>query len=221
LEIVCSGCNSRFVVPDEKIPKDRVVRIKCPKCGEKIVLEPKTSEEDQQNSASVSAPSPEKPPEVEDYGYSEDELPETYEGARLALFVGDDNELLSQISRPLEDMGYKVVPSSDLRAAVGKMRLHQFDLIILQEGFGGDIKESIVMKYINHLPMAIRRKSFVLLLSKTYRSVDQMMAFALSVNLIINVNDIAKLSEILDNAIKKQEIFYKPFIDIMKETGRL
>lgn len=213
MEIVCEGCNSKFVVPDEKIPKDKIVKIRCPKCGEKIVLEPETKEKKPAATEGF--------PDIGDYSYSEDELPETYEGAKLALFVGEDKQLLPRISQPLEDMEYKLVSTSDLRGAVGKMRLHQFDLIILQEGFGGSIKDNLVMRYINHLPMAIRRKSFVVLLSNTYRTMDQMMAYALSVNLIINMNDLDRLANILNTAMKRQEIFYKPFFDIMKEIGRL
>ena len=212
MEIICSGCNSKFVVPDEKIPKGKIIKIKCPKCGEKIVLETKPEEK-----ISIE---PEFP-EIESYSYSDDEIPDIYEETRLALFIGDDPELLSRISQPIEDMEYKVLSASDTKEAIGKLRLHQFDLILLQEGFGGDIKNNIIMKYLNRLSMAIRRKTFVILLSKSFKTMDQMMAFALSVNLIINLNDLDKLSDILDNAIKRNERFYKPFLDIMKEIGKL
>jgi len=212
LEIICSGCNSKFVVPDEKIPKGKIIKIKCPKCGEKIVLETKPEEK-----ISIE---PEFP-EIESYSYSDDEIPDIYEETRLALFIGDDPELLSRISQPIEDMEYKVLSASDTKEAIGKLRLHQFDLILLQEGFGGDIKNNIIMKYLNRLSMAIRRKTFVILLSKSFKTMDQMMAFALSVNLIINLNDLDKLSDILDNAIKRNERFHKPFLDIMKEIGKL
>jgi len=215
LEITCSGCGSKFIIPDEKIPKGKVVKVKCPKCGEKTVIkakEPSTETEIREK---------DELSELETFSYSDDVLPEVYEGAKLALFVGDNSDLLSHISPHIEEMGYKVIHALDVRDAVGKIRLHQFDLILLQEGFGGDITENLVMKYLNRLAMAIRRKSFVVLLSNTFKTMDQMRAYALSVNLILNIQDLDKIKEVLYNAIKKQEAFYKPFFDIMKEIGKL
>ena len=212
MEITCSGCGSKWVIPDEKLSKGKVVKIKCPKCGEKTVIDLRE----------IGAAEPKDELfELDTFGYSDDVLPEVYEGSKLALFVGDDPQLLTLMSPHIEEMGYKIIHSSDVKDAVRKIRLHQFDLILLQEGFGGDISENMVMKYLNRLAMAIRRKSFVVLLSNTFKTMDQMRAYALSVNLILNVHDLSKTKEVLSNAIKRQEAFYKPFFDVMKEIGKL
>ena len=208
MEITCKGCGSRFIVPDEKIPKGKIVKIKCPKCGEKTVIEPEQETKDELL-------------EIEDYSYSDDTLSDVYEDSRLALFVGDDTDLLNRILQPIDDMGYRLIHAPSAKDAIGKMRLHHFDLIFLQEGFGEDIKESLVMKYINRLSMAVRRKTFVVLLSNNLKTLDQMMAYALSVNLILNIQDIDRIKDILNNAIKRHEAFYKPFFDIMKEIGKV
>jgi len=201
LEIICKGCGSRFIIPDEKIPKDKTVKVKCPKCGEKTVIEPKKDEI-----------------EIESISYSDEVLSDIYEDKRLALFVGENREILKKILPEIEEMEYKLIQSEDVRDAVRKLRLYHFDLILIEEK---DIRENMVMKYLNRLPMAIRRKIFVVLLSKNFKTMDQMMAYALSVNLILNLQDIEKIKDILYNAIRKYEAFYKPFFDVMKEIGKL
>ncbi len=202
MEITCKGCGSKFIVPDEKIPKDKTVKIKCPKCGEKTVIEPEKDEM-----------------EMESISYSDEVLSDIYEDKRLALFVGENKEILEKILPKIEEMEYKLIQSEDVRDAVRKLRLYHFDLILIEEK--GDIRENMVMKYLNRLPMAIRRKIFVVLLSNNFKTMDQMMAYALSVNLILNLQDVEKVKDILYNAIKKYETFYKPFFDIMKEIGKL
>ncbi len=216
MEITCSGCGRRFIIPDEKIPKGKViVKVKCPKCGEKTVIELKEQDADREIKPK------DELSELETFSYSDDVLPEVYEGTKLALFVGDDRSILERISLPAEDMGYKLIHSSDVKDAVSKLRLHQFDLILLQEGFGGDVRENLVMRYLNRLSMAIRRKIFVVLLSNTFKTMDQMRAYALSVNLILSVQDLDKMKDVLFKAMKRHEAFYKPFFDVMKEIGRL
>jgi len=219
LEITCNGCKSRFVIPDKKLPKGKIVKIKCPKCGEKITLSlDKSNEKITLNDLNETH---EEFSDIDNFSYSDDELSETYEGKKLAFFVGDDTGLLSRISKPIEEMEYKIISASEIKTAIGKMRLNHFDLILIQDGFGGNIQENLVIKYLNRLSMSIRRKSFVVLLSKIYKTMDQMMAFALSVNLIINLNDLDKLKDIINKSIKRQELFYKPFLDIMKEIGKI
>ncbi len=219
MEITCNGCKSRFVIPDKKLPKGKIVKIKCPKCGEKITLSlDKSNEKITLNDLNETH---EEFSDIDNFSYSDDELSETYEGKKLAFFVGDDTGLLSRISKPIEEMEYKIISASEIKTAIGKMRLNHFDLILIQDGFGGNIQENLVIKYLNRLSMSIRRKSFVVLLSKIYKTMDQMMAFALSVNLIINLNDLDKLKDIINKSIKRQELFYKPFLDIMKEIGKI
>ena len=40
MEVVCSGCNSKFNFPDDKIPKNQAAKINCPKCQSRIIIEP-------------------------------------------------------------------------------------------------------------------------------------------------------------------------------------
>jgi hypothetical protein len=43
MEIICTGCNTKLNIPDEKLPKDQVVRINCPKCKTRLTVEPQVA----------------------------------------------------------------------------------------------------------------------------------------------------------------------------------
>ena len=39
MEIVCQNCQSKFNLPDQKIPADRSASLPCPKCKNKDIIE--------------------------------------------------------------------------------------------------------------------------------------------------------------------------------------
>jgi hypothetical protein len=68
--------------------------------------------------------------------------------------------------------------------------------------------------------MSIRRKMFLVLVSDAFRTADNMMAFAMSANLVVNPKSIEKLPTILQRAQKENRIFYKVYLDVLEETGK-
>ena len=32
MEVTCEQCKTRFNIPDDKVPKDKVIKLTCPKC---------------------------------------------------------------------------------------------------------------------------------------------------------------------------------------------
>jgi hypothetical protein len=64
--------------------------------------------------------------------------------------------------------------------------------------------------------MAVRRQIYVVLVSATLPTMDNMQAFNKSVNLIVNKRDITSLEKILRQAMAEDEDFYRVF----KETIR-
>ena len=39
MDITCDKCQSKFKIPDEKIPAGKEATLRCPKCKEKITIE--------------------------------------------------------------------------------------------------------------------------------------------------------------------------------------
>jgi hypothetical protein len=58
------------------------------------------------------------------------------------------------------------------------------------------------------------------LISDNFKTMDNMMAFAMSANVVINTKDLQKLHLILKKSVSENERFYKVFMDTMVETGK-
>jgi hypothetical protein len=237
MEVVCESCKAKLNIPDEKIPKGQAVRISCPKCKKKIVLETGKFVDPEAGSESVDTPDTEESrlrfieqkPEArsaeESYGYQDytgDTSLEFFEeGTRLALVMANTTERSEMISKAVESVGYKAISTPNTRDAIGKTRFHHFDMVILMDGFDGQPLERCGMvNYLNRLNMSVRRRIFVALVSDNFKTMDDMMAFAMSANVVINTKDLEKLPPILKKAVSDNEKFYKTFMDTLAETGK-
>ncbi|NLD37969.1 MAG: hypothetical protein GX654_13960 [Desulfatiglans sp.] len=229
MEIICTGCNTKLNIPDEKLPKDQIVKINCPRCKTRLTIESQGTWEDKgdmypesendgvQIFTSREGMKKSLPAAIE----SEDDYTiEYYEDVKLALVMADEN--LSRIIKPaVEEQKYKFITAPSIREALLKLRYHHFDLIILADGFDGqEIHGGPIMNYLNHMSMSGRRRIFVALISDKYKTMDEMMAYSLSANMVVNMRDIGNLAILLKRGLQEYEQFYKVFMDILQEEGK-
>lgn len=209
MDVTCDSCGAAFKIPDEKLPPNQVVSITCPKCKGKIKVDTRKSDKDIVSS------------EIGELEQDSSPLDLFEEGTRLALVLNGDDKQVNDISSVLEELSYKSIVAPSTQDAMGKLRLHHFDLIILSDGFDGqNLEGNPATHYLNHLSMSVRRKIFLVLLSDKFNTMDNMMAFMLSANLVISSADLSKLRLILNKAIPDHEKFYKIFMDTLKEAGK-
>jgi hypothetical protein len=96
-----------------------------------------------------------------------------------------------------------------------------YDLIVVNESFDTKNPDSNgVLIYLERLTMGVRRKIFVAMVSSRYRTMDNMMAFHASVNLIINIKNIEDVGKILSRGITDTELFYRVYKETLKESGK-
>ncbi len=215
MEIKCDGCNTKLNIPDEKIPPDQQVTITCPKCKKKIALDPTASKHRQSTQEKSNAGT------VQALGGDAAALEFYEEGVKLALVAENDPGQLKKLKEAIEDVGYKYVAVEDTGQAIGKMRFHTFELVIISEDFDGiELAQSPVLQYLNHLSMTIRRRMFVALIGASFNTMDHMTAYAMSANLVVGRRDVDKLTGILKNAIADNEKFYKVFMDTLVQVGK-
>jgi hypothetical protein len=224
MDVTCKHCHKTLRIPDAKVPQGQIVTVSCPGCGNKVTIDTRSGDvgsmEQAKTPPAVEQASSRETDEELDYG-EDTSLGFYEEGARLALVLDSDTGRKQQVRAAVEAIDHHFVDSSNTRDAISKMRFHVFDLVILAEGFDGQpLENSPIISSINHTTMSIRRKSFVALLGNRFQTMDNMMAFAMSANLVINAGDVDRLSAVLKKALAENERFYKVFRDTLAETGR-
>jgi len=214
MNIICEKCQSKFKIPDEKIPVGRRTTVACPKCKGKISLGPKTGVAghgvnlvDADSNGSYNAA--EKP-----FDFIEEE--------GLTALVCEPNPLVRKtVTAALELMEYQITKAESSRDALKRMRYHNYDLFVVNENFNTDNPESNgILLYLERLNMTVRRNMFIALISDRFRTMDNMMALNKSVNLIINIKNIEDIGKILSRAITDNEFFYRILKGTLKEVGK-
>jgi len=218
MEVVCKSCNRKFRISDEKLPKGKMVSLTCPKCKSKISVD---------RGAGVYGPAEEKPRKKRmDEGGLDDEAFERpfdfiEEGVKTALLCQRDKGIAERVKETLKLMEYHVTEAYSAQDALKKMRFHVYDLVVLDEGFDGDnYGSNRVQEYLNGLLMSTRRNIFVVLMGEGFRTMDNLVAFGKSVNLVINTKDIENMGKILKRALNEHEEFYRVFKESIVKAGR-
>ena len=214
MDIICENCSSKFKIPDETIPRGKTATLPCPKCKKTISI--KAPE------ATSAAMDDEADNMAADYGFEEDgyedsEKPFDFieEEGKIALVCESDTVIHKSLVSALELLEYHVSEAADNREALRSLRYKVYDLVVVDEYFGTkDPERNGVLIYLERLHMDVRRNMFVTLISDRFRTMDHMMAFCKSVNLIINKKNIEDVEKILSRNISDYEMFYR----IYKET---
>lgn len=229
MKVNCDSCGKKLNIPDEKIPSNKTVTISCPTCKNKITIEkqPSTNKTDPPSDTAAEAKSEsstedqKESSEIIDPGdFLDEELEIIDEKVKKALVC--DTESQKKIAAALTELDYLTKIAASTNEAMGRIKFSQYDLVVLSENFSGStLTKNNVLKYIQPMPMATRRKMFVALLGNDFRTMDHMKAFALSVNVVINFKDISNLSAILKKSISDNDAFYKVFKESLSSIGKI
>jgi CheY-like chemotaxis protein len=237
MEVICENCNARLNVPDDKLPRGKKAAISCPMCKKRQIVDVPPEAEDDFALDEFPALEPEPEEELFEALGQEEEMVEEpvpakaeveedgldfYEDrVKLALVMESDEIQVDQLRQYIEELGYQYVSAETTQAAIGKMRLHQFDLIILFDRFDGiELGQSPILEYLNNLALSVRRKIFLALIGDRFKTLDNMKAFAMSANVVVDSKDVDRLTTVLRHAISDNEKFYKVFMDTLAEVGK-
>jgi len=206
MDIICEKCQSKFTIPDEKIPDGKVISTPCPKCKNVLYID-----------------STQKQEALADTGFytdtSDDEKPFDFieEEGITALVCEQDPNIRKKVIEALDIMEYHITVAESGRDALKKMRYHVYDLIIINETFNSDSLDSnMVMLFLERLPMSMRRSTFVIMISTRFRTLDRMLAFRYSVHIIINSKNIDDFAKIVSRGLTDNELFCQVFNESLK-----
>ena len=129
----------------------------------------------------------------------------------------ESDALIREKIRPsLDILEYHITEVPNSREALKKMRYHNYDLVVVNEYFDTqDPEANPLLIYLERMLMETRRDIFVTLLTGRFRTMDHMIAFQKSVNLILNVRNIDDFDKIIQRAYADYGLFYKVFKESM------
>ena len=221
MDITCNKCQSKFKIPDDKIPAGKTAAFNCPKCREKILIGP-GRESEKKSDPPRAVPAVHEEVHAEDYDAADKPFDFVEEEGKTALVCESDPGLKEKITAALQGMEYHITEAESGRDALKKMRYHVYDLVLVNEEFDtSDPDSNGVMIYLERLSLNMRRNIFVVMLSKRFRTLDSMMSFNKSVNMIVNVGNINEIDKILRRGMADHDMFYRVFTDGLRKAGRL
>jgi hypothetical protein len=198
-----------LTIPDERLPKGKVVTAVCPRCKGSISID---------MTADAPRPAPSKPaappPAEEPEGYQE-------RGQPRALVCVNVFAERQQVITILKRIGYAPHSSKDSGEAIGRLRHSAYDIVVLSDGFDPPGQDGpSIQAYLAGMGMTSRRNIHVVLIDPGLASNDQRAAFARSVDLVLHPNDLPHFEEALGRSKAETEIRYRLLKESLREMGK-
>ena len=141
---------------------------------------------------------------------------------QTAMVCENDPAIRQKICEILKSLDFNVIEPATLKEALKYFTFHNFNLVVVNENFNiGNDGVNYVLNYLENLSMSIRRQIFVVLISRTFATMDYMYTYNKSVNLIINKDEVGETGLILKKEIEENNYFYHVFSEVFRKYGRV
>jgi len=224
VEITCTGCSAKLNIPDHKIPKDKKSSFLCPKCKQRLYIEPDalanaTNGNPVSRKTNTMEPAPQ--PSTPDYDAAERPFDYLDDNAETALICLGTSDIATHARTALEQMKYHIEAVEDIRTALTRMKYHLFNIIVVDETFDSEhMGSSTLLQELKELDISQRRQIVVILIAQTLRTQDNMAALHASVNQIINHREMASNAlNLFKKTLKDHGQFYAIFNEILKKLS--
>ena len=129
-----------------------------------------------------------------------------------ALLCLDTPAQMEAVTEQLAPLGFEIQSASTPEAALSGLHSYVCDMVVTSEDFGGaDAFTHPVLAELAVYPSDQRRATFVILIGPNRTSQSEVQAFSLSVDLVLNTQDIPKLKGLVGQGITRKEAFYSAF----------
>ncbi len=198
----CNGCQKRFYIPAEKIPFGKKVKVKCPSCKNEIIVEREENLEDVFDA------------EIEKWKYEEAETSTVLdEFVEDVLICTPNDEISSVLKKQLEEHGYQIYITKRGRDGFFALRKGNFRIVIVDEDSGGKgAGKNLLLYYLQRLPMNIRRKFCLCVLSNQHKTGDVWSAFKIGADIVVNKDNVSVAADLIHHTMMRLKTFYEPYI---------
>ncbi len=194
------------------------IKVKCPECGEAMLLDSSLK-----NIAAVSTDSvtPPAPPDISwlKEGIFDDD--EVVEDIPQALIVMKDLPGRDVIIKGVESLGYRAELATSPQSAIEKMRFVDYASVMMHSRFEGkNIRGSSFHRFMSEMHMSKRRYIFYILIGPEFNTFYDLQALAFSANLVVNDKELEKFDVILRKAIPSYEMLFGPIMEELRLQGK-
>ncbi len=237
MDITCTSCSTKLSIPDAKVPKNAAFKVTCPKCQTKSHVSTKGEGAASPAEAmpagaappSSAPPSPSSEPqspsesttfEEEDLGAMATTEDDFVEDQKLAIICFDQPQRQSGVKAAIEALGYTVHVPTNPTDAIQRIRQNRYEVVLLQEEYGGSAENNLVLQTLQPMAMPLRRHMCVGLVGKAFKTLDNMMAFAKSVSFVVAERELGKIKAITRQAVSANDQFYRVFREALRDAGK-
>ncbi|MDR1486534.1 MAG: zinc-ribbon domain-containing protein [Deltaproteobacteria bacterium] len=243
--IECQSCQKKLNISEEKIPFGRPFTFTCPNCKEKNTMmlpERRVTEISLENDEPPPPPGPRQagpegaapakpfsnstnllqagPPMFPDPAALPPDLDDVPEGMKLALVAFDNEEIADKVTETLTNMGFRVSVAINVRDAVKQLKFGRFQLLVIQEDYyGATLGTNQIIRAVNSMELSIRHNMFVAVVGPSFTSLDDLTSFSLSLDSVINSNDLDDIERILISAMGHVKKFFSAYKELRQARG--
>jgi CheY-like chemotaxis protein len=132
---------------------------------------------------------------------------------RYVISCLSNEEAFAKVKTVLGEKDYFVTAAESPEQVTSLLQSsHQLDILLLDPSFHSEQQGGAsIMRYLNMLNPARRRRVFVVVVSQTYKTMDTQAAFSHGVNMIVNSNELEMLPGALVHTIGDFNNLYRAF----------
>ena len=137
-----------------------------------------------------------------------------------ALVVYDDDEMADMLVSKLEAIGHHAEVAVTLRDAAKQLKFADFSILLIQEDYyGATLSSNHLIKAVQNLDNINRRGMLVAIISPTMVTLDDLLAFSLSIDAVVNKAELESVDRILMSIIARHKKFYSAHKEVLGELG--
>lgn len=125
---------------------------------------------------------------------------------RSALICCHEPAYLEYLTEQLRGIGYKIHHATSHQQASQRLASRAYHLTVLLENLEGcELADNALLQQLAAVATDERRATYVIMLCQSFGTGDEMNAYALSVNQLINYQDIAQFSSLVVPALEEYQ----------------
>ena len=137
-----------------------------------------------------------------------------------ALVLYDDEDVATLIADKLDGIGFNSIVAANMRDAAKQLKFLEFSLVVIQENYqGSSLRGNHLLQALRPLAGSSRRSLVLVVISPEMGTMDEMITFALSLDLIVNSADIKTIDRLVASTIGRNRKFYSIFKESLEELG--